>query len=842
MNPVQFSGWRLGIKLLSFGVLGLVAMAGAHAVSLSSTSTSPSTPSAALLEQPLTASAIAEKALGQYAVRTWNTRNGLPHNSVNKIAQAKDGSIWLATWEGPVRYNGQTFQIYADTAETKMPEAGALDVSMSPNQQLIQVAGTRGAVVRFDGQRWDYVKVGDGYIFETLIDQQQHFWAASTAGVYQVDSSGQGQHKLYTQTEGLPADFTFRIHQASRSYRENAGVWAGTRLGLAYYHAATDSFVQEPSVPATQVRAMLTLANGTLVVATDEGVFFQRALGESFQPWPVPIKDRVTSLVEGPNGCLWVGTFTQGLGRFCLNSEQWLSVEDGLPNSHINDLFKDRDNNLWIASHGGLVQLRNTLFSSYTQTDGIKGNNVRAIAEDAQGAIWIGTNDGISRQQGDRFVAVAGQSDTNKVSVLSLARGSEQLMYVGSYTSGLLQLSQQGLSASLTAANGLDSNEVRIVKVLPSGHLLLGTPEGLKLVAAEFGKLTVLDSLNSANGLPGDFISSITIDPNGGIWLGSTLTLMYLRPQVADPLAQLTTTPSFNLWQPEAVDLPAFTGARNVFAGVVHQQRLWFATDHGLITRPLASDDWRWLSRRDGLPFDKAFSINFDSNHHLWLGSSQGIARLSRQTLDGWLNRRITNISYQRFSEADGMVTRQLTTGGPASLVSDSNQLWFASALGVIAVNPAQAQANDAEDNKPEPVLLEAINADKQLLLAPQYDAAQSVDDLQLTPTTKRITFSYVSMTYAMPEQLEYQTRLVGFDDDWINRGSATAVEYTSLPPGNYRFEVRARYLGGQWNEPTGIKFSQQGRFFDQRNVWYALVVLALLLGGLLGWRLTSKR
>ena len=39
-------------------------------------------------------------------------RDGLPHNTILSIAQSREGYLWLATWEGLVRYNGNEFRVF----------------------------------------------------------------------------------------------------------------------------------------------------------------------------------------------------------------------------------------------------------------------------------------------------------------------------------------------------------------------------------------------------------------------------------------------------------------------------------------------------------------------------------------------------------------------------------------------------------------------------------------------------------------------------------------------------------------------------------------------------------
>jgi ligand-binding sensor domain-containing protein len=61
---------------------------------------------------PTPAAALDQKPLATYSREIWSTRDGLPHNQVNSIAQSREGYLWFATWDGLVRYNGQEFRTY----------------------------------------------------------------------------------------------------------------------------------------------------------------------------------------------------------------------------------------------------------------------------------------------------------------------------------------------------------------------------------------------------------------------------------------------------------------------------------------------------------------------------------------------------------------------------------------------------------------------------------------------------------------------------------------------------------------------------------------------------------
>src|SRR5882724_745371 len=49
---------------------------------------------------------------GQYRIDSWTVDNGLPQRSVNDVLQTSDGFLWLATFGGLVRYDGESFKVF----------------------------------------------------------------------------------------------------------------------------------------------------------------------------------------------------------------------------------------------------------------------------------------------------------------------------------------------------------------------------------------------------------------------------------------------------------------------------------------------------------------------------------------------------------------------------------------------------------------------------------------------------------------------------------------------------------------------------------------------------------
>ncbi len=50
--------------------------------------------------------------LPEYQFDRWTTDDGLPQNAINAILQTQDGYLWLATFDGLVRFDGLQFTVF----------------------------------------------------------------------------------------------------------------------------------------------------------------------------------------------------------------------------------------------------------------------------------------------------------------------------------------------------------------------------------------------------------------------------------------------------------------------------------------------------------------------------------------------------------------------------------------------------------------------------------------------------------------------------------------------------------------------------------------------------------
>lgn len=745
---------------------------------------------ALLLAAPLQAAPLLQQIDG--AVRdVFTTSNGLPHNTVNALAQTADGYLWVATWEGLVRYNGREFTAFDRRSVSGWPDDGVRALHAASDGTL-WVGTARGGLARLGPAGWSFPAPANGLVTDIAEDASGRIWIATEArGIERIDADGGRVH--LDRRAGLPADAVFDLHRS-----RDGALYAATASGLARLHEAhAEPLSAARGLPLESLFSIDDDGEGGLLLGGESGAWQLPAQGDA-RRIALPLPAAVTRVLQLQPGERYFGSIQHGLMRDWQGRWDQLGSADGLPNQRIAALLRDREDNLWLGSNRGLIRLRDAPITSLTRRQGLRDDFVRAVLPDVDGGLWVGTSLGLSRLRGfelatpDWAAVLAGES------VLSLARAGSGELWVGTFASGLLKLGPQGISVRYSRDQGLASNEVRTV--LDEGDVLwVGTTLGLNRIDAQGVRVW-----RQAEGLPGYFISSLARSADGSLWVGTATGLGRIRGDRA-----------------ETVDLSALGDPEFIF-GMLHQAEaglLWLATDRGLLRHDLRSGRWDAFNLAQGLPVEKVFQPVFDRRGALWLSSNRGITRIAPGSVDAVLDGRQAQLDAVQLGESDGMATAQCNGGSsPAGALGNDGTVWFATALGVAGIAEA---ATLAEAVQPPRVVIEAFRADGQAL-SPLAQHA-------LPPRSSRLALQYVGLSFLTPEWIRYRTRLLGFDPEWVERGTQRLVEYTNLPPGQYRFEVQAANPDSDWSDTTVLEFSIAAQFWQRPLFWSLLVATALL-------------
>src|SRR5208337_2096598 len=104
-------------------------------------------------------------------------------------------------------------------------------------------------------------------------------------------------------------------------------------------------------------------------------------------------QDNILSVVQTPDGYLWLGT-EEGLARF--DGVRFTIFDKSntpeLKSSLISALLVDRKGNLWIGTGGGGVnRFKGGKFTVYNSKVGLADDAVYSISPSQDGSVWLGT-------------------------------------------------------------------------------------------------------------------------------------------------------------------------------------------------------------------------------------------------------------------------------------------------------------------------------------------------------------------------------------------------------------------------------------------------------------------
>jgi signal transduction histidine kinase len=206
----------------------------------------------------------------------------------------------------------------------------------------------------------------------------------------------------------------------------------------------------------------------------------------------------------------------------------------------------------------------------------------------------------------------------------------------------------------------------------------------------------------------------------------------------------------------------------------------------------------------------------------LWLNGTDGVARIPAAEVRRALAEPGYRVRYERLDYRDGIEPpAQQVRPLPSAAAGTDGRIWFASAGGVVWVDPRRVRRNPV----PPPVQVRALAAGRQ-----RYFSGQSAGDaVRLPSRTNALSVAYTAYSLAVPDRVRFKYRLEGLQDIWQDAGSRREAFFTNLPPGRYRFHVIASNDDGVWNTAGASLAFTIAPAWNQTWWFLGLVALTLL-------------
>ncbi|MCI0747528.1 MAG: hypothetical protein L0Y58_19150 [Verrucomicrobia subdivision 3 bacterium] len=119
-----------------------------------------------------------------YTVTSWRAEDGLPQNSVNAIAQTRDGYLWVGTYNGLARFDGVRFTKFSVKDGLRSPQIFRL---LEDSSGDLWIGTLGGGLSRYHAGRFTTFTPQDGLADEAVVslaeDGSRRLWVGTMRGL-----------------------------------------------------------------------------------------------------------------------------------------------------------------------------------------------------------------------------------------------------------------------------------------------------------------------------------------------------------------------------------------------------------------------------------------------------------------------------------------------------------------------------------------------------------------------------------------------------------------------------------------------------------------------------------
>ena len=208
---------------------------------------------------------------------------------------------------------------------------------------------------------------------------------------------------------------------------------------------------------------------------------------------------------------------------------QQIKEENGLSDNHVQCIYKDSNNLVWVGTLSGLNVLDGSAITAYKHNDddsnSISNNNIQSITGDGNGLIWIGTEAGLNSfnplSRKFKLYKLPGNRLGTTQYITCLAAHKKDHVFIGT-PNGLFYYSNKKFTSIILKDKRNDlgrSNRINSLAIDHSGKLWITTFNGLWSFDISSNKISHEINLSIDSDFNELFTTAIA-DPENKIWIG----------------------------------------------------------------------------------------------------------------------------------------------------------------------------------------------------------------------------------------------------------------------------------------------------------------------------------
>ncbi|HUX94431.1 MAG TPA: two-component regulator propeller domain-containing protein [Bacteroidales bacterium] len=453
--------------------------------------------------------------------------------------------------------------------------------------------------------------------------------------------------RRYSVEEGLPQASVYCLLQDSRGY-----IWMGTDgAGVARFDGMkSEVFSKVNGLSDNVVRSLFEDSKGNIWIGTDKGITVYN--GFSFN---VVGKDQglngtsVLKITEGSNGIIWAATNDGGLSGISYGDSvtvKSFTVDNGLLNNLIFDIYEAPDKKLWLAMGGGLSIIEFESDSLEIKEiynpdlgNGLYNPIITTIEPGNGSEIWLGTYGKgvfIARPGKDAHEITLTPSKVNTtiadMVAWDICKMDNGVIWIATNDQGVIKLENGKLAGILNKESGLLSNQ--ILDIMPD--------RDNNIWFASFGQGTMM--------YQDDKFMRYTV--NDGIKGNIALDILFIN----NSDFYLATEEGLSLFRKEGSSIKRLShysssaGLNSLGANTIAKKKdeIWIGTNNGI--NILKNSKISSFIGNNKLGNKNISTLLADSHNDVWIGTAGGYGRIFGDNLffmtqdEGFINDEVQSI------------------------------------------------------------------------------------------------------------------------------------------------------------------------------------------------------
>ena len=760
-------------------------------------------------------SSFAQEQLDRYYLfKNFNTRNGLINNIIYSMTVDKHGFIWIGSDLGLSRFDGKSFYHNA-IPDINERSASVYYLEKTEKGNLICAAFMEGI----------YVQVDDGnfknYYTPPKSIRKNIFYSINQGPDETILLGGtQGLFKIDDDSLSLLFDGGISRIFYTLKVDKNNKIWFGGINGLGVMES--DSYAVKPFfIPEFEDKSIIYILfdkQGTLHVATTQGYYrieFEEPFNQGSkytvsQPFKETSKININHIYIDNEQNIWISTASDGIFRTRGDGiTLHLTTNNGLLSSSVMCMTQDKEGNYYFGTNNGISIVKD--FDTYALAkDGKLYQDINCIFIDNYDRRWM-LSQGNFRifQNGQLYQIDLKNTLLEKFDVRSFHINEQSVMWISNQTELFrLQITEQipDMKSVEKVADISNYKSTRFSSIFDDNN-------GVWLCAR-----TLLFNYHHNRILPVTFnhpdssslyLQCITKDNFGYYWIGDTNNGGLYRATMTENTKNKVVFDNIKAYKSLNTD-SAFITAGIYYLTIDKEGYLWQTSSHtGAYKHSLDSTgiiSSKLYSTGNGLLSNNVSEINCKEDGSVWIYTQKGICILT-QDAEG-------KEFFDYLDEKDGIAGRAL------SAFEQGDQIFTLTDEGFFVTPDKISENKKAITPK---VVITGLSVSGTDYTSWVYKN----EILPLTFTQNNLIFDFSSISFRNHDDISYQYKLDGFDDEWSESSYRGYKEYTSLKPGKYTFNVRALSRDGILSDDTTFSFKIRPAYYQM--LWFYLLIFILI-------------